>query len=326
MIPSDIERDKKLKLFINSYFDQAKYFITPMQSDAGMRSYYRVHAGDKTYIVMDCPPDYAKVSVFAKMSRALIERGFSAPKILKQDDRQGFLILEDFGRISLKNYLKNHEQDLKKKHEIYCLIVDLLVALQDEHFTGLKEFDNNRLSNEISPFADWYIPYAYKKKLTESQFEDFKSLWLNVLKCQAPMPKGIVLRDFHLENMMYLENRISIKKIGLLDFQDALYGSPVYDLVSVLEDARFNVPRPDALKMIDYFAKAKSLDKEELLLNYHILGAQRNCRILGVFAKKSLKDRDDAYLKYIPRVCKYLDYDLSHPIMKDIKQWLNDFN
>ncbi|MBA2629257.1 MAG: hypothetical protein H0U78_04380, partial [Rickettsiaceae bacterium] len=112
--------------------------------------------------------------------------------------------------------------------------------------------------------------------------------------------------------------------IGLLDFQDALCGSPVYDLVSVLEDARFDVPRQDALELIDYFVKKKKLDREGVRRNYHILGAQRNCRILGVFARKLVRDYDDSYLKYIPRVQKYLEYDLSHPDLYQIREWLKN--
>ena len=122
--------------------------------------------------------------------------------------------------------------------------------------------------------------------------------------------------------MMYLQEKQGIQKLGLLDFQDALIGSPIYDLVSILEDARIDIDRDFALSCAKYYAKKKKVDLQHTLLNYHILGAQRNSRILGVFTRKYLRDKDDTYLQYIPRVLKYLEYDLSHPILEPIKNWL----
>ena len=155
------------------------------------------------------------------------------------------------------------------------------------------------------------------------ELEEFMEIWQNILESQAPMPSSIVLRDYHVENMMYLEERKSIKKLGLLDFQDSLTGSPIYDLVSVLEDARIQVQRTDALRYIEYFSQKKEIDIEPVLLNYHILGAQRNSRILGVFARKAIRDHDDSYLQYIPRVLKYLEYDLSYIALSPLKDWLD---
>ena len=122
---------------------------------------------------------------------------------------------------------------------------------------------------------------------------------------------------------MYLEKQPAIKALGLLDFQDAVIGSPIYDLVSILEDARIKVPRNLAIDCLEYFAMQKKLKLEDVLTNYHILGAQRNSRILGVFARKFARDQNDNYLQYIPLVLEYLNYDLSHPIMSKLKIWFN---
>jgi aminoglycoside/choline kinase family phosphotransferase len=320
------QREEKLKLFINSYFSKNQYSLESMPGDAGMRSYYRVLADGKGYVVMDCPPDYANVQSFINVAKFLLENDFSAPQIIEQDIAEGFLIIEDFGTISIKNHFEKAAGDaIKVRKDIYYLIVDLLCSLQDQEcLPGLRDFDNELLCKEIELFVDWYIPHVYKRELKMHEFDEFIEIWQNVLARQDAMPHCVVLRDYHLENMMYLEERSSFRKIGLLDFQDALCGSPVYDLVSVLEDARFDVPRQDALEFIDYFVKKKELDKEGVLRNYHILGAQRNCRILGVFARKSIRDNDDNYLKYIPRVQKYLEYDLSHPDLDQVREWLKN--
>lgn len=325
MVSFIAEREGKLKLFINNYFSEDEHTIDSMPGDAGMRSYYRVLAGGKSYVVMDCPPSYANVQSFVDIAKFLSENDFSAPQIIKQDTQQGFLIIEDFGAISVKNHLEELADNIQERRVIYGLIVDLLCSLQKiECPPGLRNFDNELLCKEIELFVDWYIPHAYKRELKMHEFDEFIEIWQNVLVKQAAMPNCLVLRDYHLENMMYLEARDAFRKIGLLDFQDALCGSPVYDLVSVLEDARFDVPRQDALELIDYFIEKKDLDKEDVLRNYHILGAQRNCRILGVFARKLIRDNDDSYLKYIPRVEKYLEYDLSHPDLLEVKEWLKN--
>ncbi len=319
------ERDEKLKLFINNYFSQASYKIESMPGDAGMRSYYRVFADSKSYVVMDCPPAYANVQSFINVANFLLENDFSAPQIIEKDVEQGFLIIEDFGITSVKNHLEKTADNIQERRNLYCLIIDLLCSLQTlECLPGLRNFDNELLCKEIELFADWYIPHAYKRELKMHEFDEFIEIWQNVLAKQAAMPNCLVLRDYHLENMMYLQERDSFRKIGLLDFQDALCRSPVYDLVSVLEDARFDVPRQDALDLIDYFAEKKELDKFEVLRDYHILGAQRNCRILGVFSRKYIRDNDDSYLKYIPRVQKYLEYDLSHPDLLPVREWLKN--
>ncbi len=319
------ERDEKLKLFINSYFSQTPYKTESMPGDAGMRSYYRVLADSRSYVVMDCPPSYANVQAFINVANFLLENDFSAPQIIEQDAEQGFLIIEDFGTTNVKNYLEKTTDNIQERKSIYCLIIDLLCSLQEQEcLLDLTVFDNELLCKELELFVDWYIPHTYKRELKIHEFDEFIEIWQNVLAKQDAMPNCLVLRDYHLENMMYLQDRDSFKKIGLLDFQDALYGSMVYDLVSVLEDARFDVPQEEALELVDYFAQKKELDKNAVLRNYHILGAQRNCRILGVFARKSMRDNDDSYLKYIPRVQKYLEYNLSHPDLDQVREWLKN--
>ncbi len=128
------------------------------------------------------------------------------------------------------------------------------------------------LCSELSVFVDWYIPYAYKRKLNIYEIEEFTKIWKDILSRQIPMQNSIILRDYHVENIIYLE-REGLNKLGLLDFQDALSGSPVYDLVSVLEDARIDVSRKEALEFIEYFATKKEIEMVSVLLNYHIIGS-----------------------------------------------------
>lgn len=324
MVSHIAERTKNIEDFVSGHFQGKNEPMEPMLGDAGLRSYSRVVSDGNSYIVMDCPPEYCSVQPFIDIAHYLRENDFSAPEIIAQDIEQGFLILEDFGTLSVKEYLMRAKGLApQERKRIYHLIIDLLTLLQQqEPPDALKEFNDELLSSELDIFVDWYIPYAYKKELKIHEFDEFIQLWKIALEAKEPMAEVIVLRDYHVENMMYLENREGINQLGLLDFQDALFGSPIYDLVSVLEDARFDIPKEEALEYIKYFVEKKELDIEDTLLNYHILGAQRNSRILGVFARKAERDGDDSYLQYIPRVLKYLEQDLSHPILAPIKNWL----
>jgi hypothetical protein len=314
-----ITRTTKLIEFINQFFAPEEVKTEPILGDAGLRNYYRVASKYKTYILMDCPPSYCSVQPFIDMAIFLKENKFSAPEIFHQDVKNGFLLLEDFGTINLKNYILSNKELSK---DSYLLMIDLLVALQKKPLpTKLPQATNEDLITELKIFVDWYVPHTYKKELSKKQLEEFLSIWRNILKQKTVNQPSLVLRDYHVENIMYLEKEKSIRKLGLLDFQDALIGSPIYDLVSLLEDARIDVSRKDALSYVEYFAQKKNFDVESVLVDYHILGAQRNCRILGVFARKAMRDHDDGYLQYIPRVLKYLKYDLSHSVLAPLKEW-----
>lgn len=364
---STAAKQKNLEQFLQNHFAKDSYTITPIQGDAGFRSYFRVkllenrhregsnhsswrgsdsdrghpHLSTLTttkklapnaapsgsaelpsvsYILMDCPPNYCSIQPFIEIANYLRSHAFSAPEIVAFDIDKGFIILEDFGDMSVKTLIKNAEAQTQKN--IYYLIVDLLISLQDKAPpTNLRAYDNELLLSELALFEEWYIPYILKRKLTATESLEYRAIWQEILSNQVPLKESIILRDYHVENLMYLENRPGLNKLGLLDFQDALIGSPIYDLVSVLEDARIDVPRALALDCLSYFAECKKLNLPDVLVNYHILGAQRNSRILGVFARKSIRDKNDNYLQYMPLVLKYLEDDLAHPVMRKLREW-----
>jgi N-acetylmuramate 1-kinase len=324
MIFENANRSKKLQRFIDKHFLGTKYSMVPIVGDAGLRDYYRVSANDINYIIMDCPPSYTSVTPFIDVAEFLTNNNFSAPQIINHDIENGFLILQDFGNLSVKDYILGlKKQNLQEKTDLYHLSIDLLVELQKiAPPSKLKNFSNDAMCLELSVFLEYYIPYKKNKEISSDKLEQFTEIWQGILSKQGSYPKSIILRDYHVENMMYLDQEKNIKKLGLLDFQDALIGSPIYDLVSILEDARIDIGRDFALECIKYYCEQKNLDFDLVLRDYHILGAQRNLRILGVFARKYIRDNNNNYLQYIPRVLKYIEYDLSHPTLKSLKDWL----
>lgn len=315
-------KGNQIKDFLQKSFPFGIEKFRPIEGDAGLRSYFRFNSSNKTYIFMDCPPTYCSVKPFIDIANYLNSQGFSAPEIFYSDINRGFLIIEDFGDLNLKTYINNAPESLIQK--TYESTVDLLVLLQDKTPPeNLKIYNNEILLSELNLFINYYSQYALKRNLTAEETEEYKAIWQDILNQQTIFTDSLVLRDYHVENTMYLEKRRDLKKLGLLDFQDAVIGSPIYDLVSILEDARIEVPRDFALSLVKRFAEQKNLDLDLVLKNYHILGAQRNSRILGVFVRKFIRDQNNNYLKYLPLVRKYLSYDLSHPVMSELNDFLN---
>lgn len=327
MLESRIVREKLKNNFLENYFNNSSYEIFPMPADASFRTYDRIIHENYSYILMNSPPEHYSVFPFIKVAEFLIGSGFSAPKIFQSDIDNGFLLLEDFGNINIGNFLSSN-LDMKVKDELYKTIIDLLLKLQSLFSSPeLPLYSNEIMLKELELYIDWYIPYIKGFTLPEEIKKEYLTIWGETLKTIPNLGSNIVLYDYHVENMMMLESRKGINKIGLLDFQDAMIGHPLFDVVSVLEDARFEVPKEFAYNYLDYYiSKHPGLNKEQAYLSYHILGAQRNSRIIGVFARKARRDNQQNYLNYIPRVLNYLENDLSHESLKPLKIFINKIN
>lgn len=320
----------------------------PVAADASFRKYDRIVDKGKSYILMDCPPSYYALTPFVQMAEFLVNNGLNAPKIYYADHENGFLLLEDFGDTTVAKYLVHNQATLQyqvKMKSVYKACIELLVEIQSlqvpEH---LASYDDELLLQELELYIDWYVPFVTEKSaindhplasntISSELKSEFLAIWRNILEKRPKLPNCLVLRDYHVENIMFIAagkvdiGNIEYKNFGLLDFQDAVIGSPAYDLVSILEDARYEVGREFALECLDYYCNLRpELDKDDLMLDYHILGGQRNSRILGVFARKALRDSNRSYLKYIPRVLKYLEYDLSDLRLEPLKIWLQHNN
>ena len=317
-------RDEIKYEFLKNYFQNIHFEIFPLPGDASFRTYERIIAGEQRFILMNSPPEHYSLTPFINIAEFLRKESFSAPNIYHSDHINGFMLLEDFGSKSIANYL-NELTDLTSKERIYKLIIELLIKLQ---FTpppsNLEVYDIELLIKDLEIFTDWYVPFKTGIYLNNEQKNEFVIIWEEILKKLPPAPLCVVLRDYHVENMMLLK-REGINSIGLLDFQDAIIGHPLYDVVSVLEDARIEVNKDFGYKFLDYYLSLNdNLTKNDGYISYHILAAHRNSRILGVFARKAIRDGQNNYLKYMPRVLNYLDNDLSHPVLTPVKNWIND--
>jgi len=322
-----MSRENLIRDFVNNIDEWRGANIKMIAGDASFRKYYRITKDGRSNIIMDAPPDYEDVKPFIKIAEFLIKHNFSAPKILATDINNGLLLLEDFGDDRYTQILNGNLKDNENspsEHELYNSAIDALIDLHKISVSNeTTQYDEVILTREIELFSSWYLPLIGINDETAKQ--EYKDIWIKLLPHCHSEQKVLVLRDYHADNLMWLPKREGIKKVGLLDFQDALIGSPAYDLMSLLEDARRDVDKKLADEMIEYYIQKSGINREEFINSYHILAAQRNCKILGIFARLYVRDGKENYLSFLPRVWNYLEQDLEHPYLEELKIFFNKY-
>ena len=320
-----------------------------LQGDASTRAYERLTLGDRSAILMNAPrrPDgppvrgglpYSAlahlaedVKPFVALARGLRERGFSAPEIYAADSDAGLLLLEDLGGEAV--VAGDPPAPIEER---YTAAVDVLVALHQlslpatlpvaprvEHQVPAYDLEAYMIEAEL--LLDWYLPHRGKAATPEAR-EQFTTLWRAALKGAVESAPTWVLRDYHSPNLLWLPAREGIARVGLLDFQDALMGPAAYDVVSLLQDARVDVPESIEVGLVGRYVKARrahtrSFDIGNFFELYALLGAQRATKVLGIFSRLDRRDGKPQYLRHQPRVWRNLRRSLAHPALKALKAW-----
>ena len=322
---------------------------TYLQGDASTRTYERLVQGARNAVLMNAPrrPDgppvrnglpYSAIAhlaedvrPFVAMARALRGLGFSAPEIYAADLTEGLLILEDLGGEGV--VAGDPPAPIEER---YATAVDLLAALHRapapkvlpvaprvDH--RLPTYDRDAFLIEAELLLDWYVPHR-GGIIDEDARQEFLSLWRAALTRAVTGPLHWVLRDFHSPNLLWLSDRPGVARVGLLDFQDAMVGPPAYDVASLLQDARVDVPESVEINLLGRYVKAR-LDADKAFVApafvqlYVTLGAQRATKILGIFARLDRRDGKPQYLRHLPRIWRYLRRCLMHPTLAEIKAW-----
>ena len=299
--------------------------VTPavLTGDASFRRYYRLADNGRRAILMDAPPPQEDVRPFVAVAAMLRGLGLSAPEVYAEDCDNGFLLIEDFGDDTYTRLLARGADETA----LYSLAIDTLIELQRAVAAGrppeLPAYDEERLLTEAALLVDWYAPSVLGAPLSTAAREDFLTRWREVLPRAALPAPTLVLRDYHVDNLMLLPGRPAVQGCGLLDFQDAVCGPPSYDLVSLLEDARRDVPPALREAMTErYLAGFPGLDREAFRRSAAILAAQRNCKIIGIFTRLWRRDGKSGYLAHIPRVWRLIEDELHEPALRPIGDWL----
>lgn len=286
--------------------------VTLVAADASFRRYFRATAADGSKaVLMDAPPLHEDPKPFIDIARYLVGHEFRAPKIIAADLDRGFVLIEDFGDLQMRQHLDVAPQDA---NHIYRQAIDTLVRLADAPVADLPPYDEAAYLREVKLLSEWYMP-AMGLTVDDAEYE---GLWRRALAPISGIQNVTVLRDYHAENIMLLSDDDQ----GIIDFQDALIGHPAYDLVSLLQDARRDVDPALEQEMLTYYRDATGADAD-FDLHYALLGAQRNTKIIGIFTRLWKRDGKDRYLGFLPRMWRLLERDLAHPGLADLKDWFD---
>ncbi len=303
---------------INSFLAGAGWggsVIEPLPGDASFRRYFRIRAGDggRSAMLMDAPPPEEDTGPFLHVGQWLLAHGLRAPEIYAEDGARGFVLMEDFGDTRMRDHLDIAPQD---ELAAYRTAIDALVALHRLPAGPFEPYDMAVYQREVSLLPEWFCPAAG----IAVDAAGYTAAWDEAL---APLlarqqPGVTVLRDYHAENIMLLPHG----EQGLIDYQDALVGHPAYDLVSLLQDARRDVSPELERAMLDHYADRIDAGPD-FAADYARLGAQRNAKIVGIFARLWKRDGKPRYLAMIPRVWEAMERDLAHPALAPVAAWFD---
>ncbi len=334
----------------------AKAERSPVPGDASTRRYERLVLNGKHAVLMDAPkgeespaePEGASIEdrkklgynaiarlagpnieAFACLANELHIRGFSAPDIYAADLDAGILLLEDFGR---SVYAKVITDTPSSEQQIYEAAIDTLAAIYRASFPEvmtyraakwrIRHYDQTALTAEADLFLDWYAK-DLNRAVTDKARQAWYGIWQEAFTALEVHASGLALRDFHAENLFWLPEREGCANVGLIDFQDALFVHPAYDLVSFIEDARRDVSaelsEPLQMKFCD---KAGINYDNSFKAAYSVMGAQRNAKILGIFVRLAERDGKPHYRQLIPRVKAHFQNNLNHSHLAPLKDWI----
>jgi aminoglycoside/choline kinase family phosphotransferase len=294
---------------------------------------------------------------FAAVSEFLRARGLAAPTIQAADFAHGWVLLEDLGDALFADVLAQGGD----AEGLYKAAVEVLARLHRERapeflpapvFAGpgasyghlprqralarageedlgpipLFVYDDIALIAETDLMLEWFLPLALGRKADETEYREHRQLWRNALRAVAGDEPVFVHRDYHAQNLLWLPERAGLQRVGLIDFQDAVAGSRAYDLISLTEDARRDVsPELGETATKHYLAAMRAqgtpLDEGRFRAAMAVMAAQRNTKIVGIFARLYARDGKRRYLSYLPRVWGYLERDFGHPLLAELKSW-----
>lgn len=266
---------------------------------------------------------------FIAVARHLRKCGLGAPEVYAADVKNGFLVIEDLGNDLYTDVLA----DGAGEEELYGAAIDALVTLHSEAAPAwlapdkpLFVYDETAMLAEVELLTEWFLPAALGRATGADDAGEHRELWARALRQASLGAPMFVHRDYHAQNLLWRSDLAGLARVGVIDFQDAVAGSPAYDLVSLLEDARRDVALELSTAMTRRYldksrADGSGPDADAFLASAALLAAQRNAKIIGIFARLAKRDNKPRYLAHLPRVWRYMERDLSHPALRDLSSW-----
>jgi len=297
--------------------------LDPLPVDASFRRYFRLHGAGRPMLLMDAPAPKEDIRPFIRIARHLARLGLSAPAIYEFDAAEGFALIEDFGEATFTRLLDAGAAE----GPLFLAATEALVTLHT-HPDGAKveaaPYDRAKLLDEAGELPEWYGLAVTGRPMPPAAIATFAGLWGDLLDRLPPAEPGLVLLDYHVDNLMELPGRQGAAACGLLDFQDARIGPRPYDLMTLLRNERRGIDPALSDALYDhYVATARPADADGFGLWYRVLAAQRYTKVLGRFARLTLRDHRDGYLRYMPRIAALLTEALDRePLLTPIRDYL----
>lgn len=293
-----------------------------LAGDASFRHYDRIISGNQRAVLMDAPPPKEDVRPFVAIARHLEHLGYSAPRLLAVDSEAGLLLLEDLGDDTYTRQLSNGGDE----EALYALAMDVLADLHAQPSAipaNLPAYDDDKLITEATLLTDWTMPAVLGAEISKTARDEYIHIWKSLFPVARSVPTTLVLRDFHVDNLMLLK-RDGLAACGLLDFQDAVAGPMTYDSMSLLEDARRDIDPLLIARMKErYLSHFPHLDRQAFAASWAVMAAQRHAKVIGIFTRLCRRDGKPGYLVHIPRVWRLLEQACTHPALHDLKAWLD---
>ena len=301
-----MDRAEQLQRWLETTLGSSDFSVAPASDDASFRRYFRIRRGEEhpSLVAMDAPPDRENCRSFVQVAHLFAEAGVHVPEIRAQDLERGFLLLSDLGSTTYLDAL-----DERSAARLYGDALEALLRIQLASRPGaLPDYDRQLLERELRLFPDWYVARQLQRELGASQRETLERTFSMLLANNLGQARVFVHRDYHSRNLMVCE-----PCPGILDFQDAVYGPITYDLVSLLRDAYVAWEEERVIDWaIRYWEKARkarlpiAADFADFYRDFEWMGAQRQLKVLGIFARLFFRDGKDGYLKDQPLVMRYL--------------------
>jgi hypothetical protein len=312
------QRQEVLAQWAADQIEQLYQHIIPAQmvsvsGDASFRRYFRIiyrqKGVQKTWIAVDAPPEHENSRQFVDIAKLWSAAGVKVPTVLAFDEAQGFMLLEDFGDLLLHPELTDETVD-----GLYSSAIGSLIELQQLPKTdNIPQYDRALLDREMALFPDWLCEEHLGLALTLDDQAMLAQVFDTLAQSALAQPQVIVHRDYHSRNLMVCSANPPLHDenfIGIIDFQDAVYGPITYDLVSLLKDCYIQWPRERVLQWLNYFSahsgQVEALTKEQLTRYFDLMGMQRHLKAAGIFARLSIRDGKHGYLNDVPRTCDYI--------------------
>lgn len=312
-------REQILNQWLNTVLPKAPFTLTPLTGDASFRRYFRVHQNQKTYIVMDAPPEKETLTPFLAIAAILEQSGILVPARFEQELKHGFLLLSDFGEKLLFNSLTPDNTPSS-----YSDAIRVLLQLQTIQ-ANLPPFDAKHIYHELSLFKDWFLKAHLGLSLNEQELDLLDNTFSYLVDELVHQPQVFIHRDYHSRNIMRLPNN----SLGIIDFQDAMIGPCAYDLVSLLKDCYLNWPKTFRDNLVDTFylhsPQAQHLSKQNFTEAFEMCGLQRHLKVLGIFSRLALRDHKPNYLNDLPLVLHYvMDCLENRPALSAFYQFMSE--